>query len=344
MTFNDHEKTAIALLDDAIRQRDEALRKLDATAFDVIAEENRTLRAEAQRLRSTTCTCANVRNNELRLAEENDRLLRVVTAMGYKIDILSAERNECLDDLEAATARADNLNKRFMQQGRRLKTCEEALRAMIQHAITFWPSWGDSVACAEARAPLQPTDASESGSPCGASQTSTGPSIDGSSRARVSGCMSPEDGSQSGTTDGPIPTEREFPANTPTTDAVEILHRRYAATPERQASLEMEREEAASEAAFTTEEGAIHAAIIAARDVQDFLWGEVDGRWCLDAWRRMLRKRLDKLDALDLAHPHAAVELRKRLLQLAALSVAALAVVGRNGLRALTRKEASDDE
>ena len=43
----------------------------------------------------------------------------------------------------------------------------------------------------------------ESGSPGGAPPTSTRPSVDGGSRARVSGCVSPEDGSQSGATESP---------------------------------------------------------------------------------------------------------------------------------------------
>jgi len=67
--------------------------------------------------------------------------------------------------------------------------------------------------------------------------------------------------------------------------------------------------------------------IKSARIVQDFLWGESNGEWGLDEWRRMFRKRVQKIDDIDPDNPHAIVELRKRLLQNAALSIALLAII-----------------
>lgn len=65
-------------------------------------------------------------------------------------------------------------------------------------------------------------------------------------------------------------------------------------------------------------------AIKAARDVQDFLWGHHNARWGIDEWKLMFKKRLHKIDDIDPKNPHAVVELRKRLLQNAALSIALL--------------------
>lgn len=73
-------------------------------------------------------------------------------------------------------------------------------------------------------------------------------------------------------------------------------------------------------------------AIRAARTVQDFLWGEKDFSWGIEGWKRMFRKRVAKIDAVDGAAKHAAVELRKRLLQTAALSVAMMVLLGREDL------------
>lgn len=67
--------------------------------------------------------------------------------------------------------------------------------------------------------------------------------------------------------------------------------------------------------------------IIAARKVQTFLWGHANGEWGLEEWRRMFRKRLVKIDHIDMSKPHAHVEFRKRLLQNAALSIALLSIL-----------------
>ena len=77
---------------------------------------------------------------------------------------------------------------------------------------------------------------------------------------------------------------------------------------------------------------AIHEAITAARQVQTFLWGEANGAWGLEEWLRMFRKRVAKLEEVRRDNPHAGVELRKQLLQTAALSVALIGVIDRDGV------------
>jgi hypothetical protein len=77
---------------------------------------------------------------------------------------------------------------------------------------------------------------------------------------------------------------------------------------------------------------ALGEAIASARQVQTFLWGEANGSWGLDEWLRMFRKRVAKLDEVRKENPHASVELRKRLLQTAALSVALIGIIDRDGV------------
>lgn len=67
--------------------------------------------------------------------------------------------------------------------------------------------------------------------------------------------------------------------------------------------------------------------ILAARRIQTFLWGESNGAWGFEEWRRMFIKRYVKITEIDVDNPHAIVELRKRLLQNAALSIALLAIL-----------------
>jgi hypothetical protein len=63
--------------------------------------------------------------------------------------------------------------------------------------------------------------------------------------------------------------------------------------------------------------------ILAARTVQDFLWKDVEERgYDFDLWKEILGKRFRKIEDLDLENHHAITELRKRLLQTAAVSVA----------------------
>jgi len=80
------------------------------------------------------------------------------------------------------------------------------------------------------------------------------------------------------------------------------------------------------------EKRAIAAAIEAARQVQTFLWGEANGAWGLEEWLRMFRKRVAKLEEVRRDNPHAAVELKKRLLQTTALSVALVGIIDRDGV------------
>lgn len=76
----------------------------------------------------------------------------------------------------------------------------------------------------------------------------------------------------------------------------------------------------------------MQAGIEAARQVQTFLWGEANGEWGLEEWLRMFRKRVAKLEEVRRDNPHAAVELKKRLLQTAALSIALIGVIDRDGV------------
>jgi len=80
------------------------------------------------------------------------------------------------------------------------------------------------------------------------------------------------------------------------------------------------------------EERALAAAISAARQIQTFLWGEANEKWGLEEWLRMFRKRVSKLEDINRENPHASVELKKRLLQTAALSIALLGIIDRDGV------------
>jgi hypothetical protein len=67
----------------------------------------------------------------------------------------------------------------------------------------------------------------------------------------------------------------------------------------------------------------IFSALRAARVVQDFLWGPGrtrDQEW--GTWMEVLEKRLPKLRQIDRRGKHWQVEARKRLIQIAAVSIA----------------------
>lgn len=81
------------------------------------------------------------------------------------------------------------------------------------------------------------------------------------------------------------------------------------------------------------EEKIILEAIQSAREIQTFLWGDPNGEWGLEEWKRMLRKRIEKIDQIDPDRPHSIVELRKRLLQNAALSIALLELLNHGMLQ-----------
>lgn len=69
------------------------------------------------------------------------------------------------------------------------------------------------------------------------------------------------------------------------------------------------------------EEKAIAEVIRAARVIQDFLWQDMNAEVGLEEFKRMFRKRVAKIEAIDMKNPHWRVELKKRVLQTAAISV-----------------------
>ena len=71
----------------------------------------------------------------------------------------------------------------------------------------------------------------------------------------------------------------------------------------------------------TSEEQNIAEVIKAARTVQDFLWDGMNAKCGLEEFRRMFRKRVAKLEEIRMDNPHWRVELKKRLLQTAAIAV-----------------------
>ena len=83
---------------------------------------------------------------------------------------------------------------------------------------------------------------------------------------------------------------------------------------------------------FTDEEEQIKEVIIASRKLEEYLWGEYNGQWNIDEWRRMFRKRIQKIDDIDINNPHAIIEMRKRVMQNAALSVALMKILDTKGI------------
>lgn len=83
---------------------------------------------------------------------------------------------------------------------------------------------------------------------------------------------------------------------------------------------------------FSKEEKQIKEVIIASRRLEEYLWGEFNGQWNIEEWRRMFRKRIEKIDDIDVNNPHAIIEMRKRLMQNAALSVALMKILDTKGI------------
>jgi hypothetical protein len=80
------------------------------------------------------------------------------------------------------------------------------------------------------------------------------------------------------------------------------------------------------------EERIIFEAIIAAREVQEYLWKEsslLNFSLSLEKekWIEIFQKRVNKISQIDFNNPSCVVELRKRLLQQAALSILALKII-----------------
>ena len=76
---------------------------------------------------------------------------------------------------------------------------------------------------------------------------------------------------------------------------------------------------------FTDEEEQIKEVIIASRKLEEYLWGEYlwgeyNGQWNIEEWRRMFRKRIQK------------IEMRKRVMQNATLSVALMKILDTKGI------------
>lgn len=83
---------------------------------------------------------------------------------------------------------------------------------------------------------------------------------------------------------------------------------------------------------LSEEEEQIKEIIIASRKLEEYLWGEYNGQWNIEEWRRMFKKRIKKIDDIDINNPHAIIEMRKRLLQNAALSVALMKILDSKGI------------
>lgn len=58
---------------------------------------------------------------------------------------------------------------------------------------------------------------------------------------------------------------------------------------------------------FTDEEEQIREVIIALRKLEEYLWGEYNGQWNIEEWRRMLRKCIQKIDDIDVNNLHAII-------------------------------------
>ncbi len=100
----------------------------------------------------------------------------------------------------------------------------------------------------------------------------------------------------------------------------------------------LEQKKTRDTAELSEEERHLFDAVMSARKIQEFLWGEYNDKWGLEEWKRMFRKRLHKIDDIDAANPHAMIELRKRLLQNTALGVALLRLITESP-DVLTRKD-----
>lgn len=78
------------------------------------------------------------------------------------------------------------------------------------------------------------------------------------------------------------------------------------------------------------EEKIIKDVIISARNIQEFLWAELNDESGKEELLRMLRKRLVKIESIDLSKPYFKIELKKRLLQLAGICVQTIYKIDQN--------------
>lgn len=84
---------------------------------------------------------------------------------------------------------------------------------------------------------------------------------------------------------------------------------------------------------YTKEEKIIAEVIIEARKVQDFIWDRHHLRDHTfgshkNVWVEIFQKRVDKISDINPFNPSSKIELRKRILQQATLSILALRVLG----------------
>jgi len=61
--------------------------------------------------------------------------------------------------------------------------------------------------------------------------------------------------------------------------------------------------------------------IKSARKIQDFIWGDMNKEAGLEEYKRIFRKRLVNMEEIKTTNPHWEREMKKRLLQVAAMSV-----------------------
>ncbi len=84
---------------------------------------------------------------------------------------------------------------------------------------------------------------------------------------------------------------------------------------------------------YTDEEKLIQEAIIEARKIQDYLckdYYQLKPPFNIEKWRLVFRKRVNKIKNIDSNDPLYLVELKKRILQQAALSILALKLLDKD--------------
>ncbi len=71
--------------------------------------------------------------------------------------------------------------------------------------------------------------------------------------------------------------------------------------------------------------------LLAAREIQEFLWGDAhESGLDFELWKDILGKRMRKIGEIDPTRPHAATEMRKRLVQTAAVAIGWLVALDRD--------------
>ena len=82
---------------------------------------------------------------------------------------------------------------------------------------------------------------------------------------------------------------------------------------------------------FTQDEQLIAEAILESRKVQEYLWKGISELrklpYNIKLWEKAFQKRVDKIANIETDNPSYKIELRKRLLQQAALSILALRIL-----------------